>query len=96
MSRNFVSDQVLLTNLRLNDPKAFEELFRRYWHILYIYSLRKLRSSDEARQIIRNLFKELWEKRQLWPADFSLSTYLYAGIRKAVLTRLHPGFNFAF
>jgi len=92
MSRHLVSDQVLLTQLQSGDPKAFEELFRRYWHTLYIYSLRKLRSSDDARQMIRNLFKELWEKRRLWPANFSLSAYLYAGIRTAVLKRLHPEF----
>jgi hypothetical protein len=88
MSRNFASDQTLIDNLRLNDTDAFEELFRRYWHNLYTYALKKLHSSDEARQIVRDLFKELWEQRHTWPSDFSLSQHLYAEVRKAVVKSL--------
>jgi DNA-directed RNA polymerase specialized sigma24 family protein len=89
MSRNFASDQTLIDSLRLNDTEAFEELFRRYWYNLYIYSLKKLHSSDHSRQIVRELFKELWEKRHSWPADFSLSQHLYAEVRKAVVKHLN-------
>lgn len=85
MSRNYASDQTLIDSLRLNNTEAFEELFRRYWYNLYIYSLKKLRSSDDARQIVRNIFKELWEKRHEWPVDFSLQQHLYAEVRKGVV-----------
>jgi DNA-directed RNA polymerase specialized sigma24 family protein len=88
MSRNYESDQVLIDRLRLNDTEAFEELFRRYWHNLYIYSLKKLHSSNDSRQIVRDIFKELWEKRQEWPVDFSLSQHLYAEVRKEVVKHL--------
>lgn len=88
MSRNYTSDQELIDSLRNNDTDAFEELFRRYWYNLYIYSLRKLRSSDDARQIVREIFKDLWEKRLTWPANFSLSSHLYAEVRQAVVKSL--------
>ena len=88
MSRNFTSDQQLIDSLRNNDTDAFEELFRRYWYNLYIYSVRKLRSSDDARQIVRDIFKDLWEKRLAWPANFSLSSHLYAEVRQAVVKSL--------
>jgi DNA-directed RNA polymerase specialized sigma24 family protein len=88
MSRNYESDQILIDRLRLNDTEAFEELFRRYWSNLYIYSLKKLHSSDDSRQIVRDIFKELWEKRQAWPVDFSLSQHLYAEVRKEVIKHL--------
>jgi len=88
MSRNFASDQDLIDSLRLNNTEAFEELFRRYWYNLYIYSLKKLHSSDDARQIVRDIFKDLWEKRQSWPADFSLQQHLYAEVRKGVVKYL--------
>lgn len=88
MSRNFTSDQELIDSLRNNDTEAFEELFRRYWYNLYIYSLRKLRSSDDARQIVRDIFKDLWEQRLAWPANFSLSSHLYAEVRQAVVKSL--------
>jgi DNA-directed RNA polymerase specialized sigma24 family protein len=88
MSRNFASDQALIDTLRLNNTEAFEELFRRYWYNLYIYSLKKLHSSDDARQIVREIFKDLWEKRHEWPADFSLQQHLYAEVRKGVVKKL--------
>jgi DNA-directed RNA polymerase specialized sigma24 family protein len=93
MSRNFASDQELIDSLRMNDTEAFEELFRRYWYNLYIYSLKKLRSSDDSRQIVRDIFKELWEKRQSWPANFSLPKHLYAEVRKAVIKSLSQKLN---
>jgi len=89
MSRNFISDQQLIDSLRNNDTDAFEELFRRYWYNLYIYSLRKLSSSDDARQIVRDIFKDLWEKRQSWPVNFTLSSHLYAEVRQAVVKSLN-------
>lgn len=96
MSRIYSSEQVLIEHLRRNDARAFEEIFRRYWQTLYLYSLRKLRSSDEARQIVRTIFKELWEKRQSWPPHLPVSGYLYAEVRKASLQKLHPGIQFSF
>jgi hypothetical protein len=93
MSRNFAPDQTLIDNLRSNDTEAFEELFRRYWYNLYIYSLKKLRSSDDSRRIVRDIFKELWEERQSWPANFSLPRHLYAEVRKAVIKSLSQKLN---
>jgi DNA-directed RNA polymerase specialized sigma24 family protein len=88
MSRNYATDTALIDSLRLNNTEAFEELFRRYWYNLYIYSLKKLRSSDDARQIVRTIFKDLWERRQEWPADFNLQQHLYAEVRKGVVKYL--------
>jgi hypothetical protein len=93
MSRNFESDQTLIDSLRINDTAAFEELFRRYWYNLYIYSLKKLHSSDDSRKIVRDIFKELWENRQMWPSNFSLPKHLYAEVRKAVIKSLSEKLN---
>src|SRR5690242_14566883 len=89
MSRNFTSDQELIDRLTTNDTEAFEELYRRYWYSLYTYSLKKLQSSDAARQIVKNIFIELWEKRQSWPASFSVSSHLYTEVRKSVVKCLN-------
>ncbi|MET0393250.1 MAG: hypothetical protein ABW019_08920 [Chitinophagaceae bacterium] len=89
MSRNLSSDQVLIEHLRQSASWAFEELFRRYWHTLYMYSLRKLRCSDEARRVVRTIFTQLWEKRQAWPVHMPVSGYLYAEVRRASLQSLY-------
>lgn len=89
MSRNFTSDQELIDRLHLSDTDAFEELYRRYWYSLYTYSLKKLQSSDAARQIVKNIFIELWENRQNWSVNFSVSSHLYTEVRKAVVKCLN-------
>lgn len=85
MSRNFASDQELIDRLLLNDTEAFEELYCRYWYSLFTYSLKKLQSTDDARQVVKNIFIELWEKRHSWPVNFSVSQHLYTEVRKAVV-----------
>jgi DNA-directed RNA polymerase specialized sigma24 family protein len=88
-SRNFVSDQELVDRLLLNDTDAFEELYRRYWHSLYIYSLKKLLSSEDARNIVKDIYIDLWENRHNWPADFSVARHLYSAVRTAVVKCVH-------
>lgn len=88
MGRNFTPDQELIDRLLLNDTSAFEELYRRYWQSLYTYSAKKLRSSDEARKIVRGIFIELWEDRQTIPVNFSISQHLYSAVRLAVVESL--------
>ncbi|HEX2846984.1 MAG TPA: hypothetical protein VHN59_10580 [Chitinophagaceae bacterium] len=89
MSRTFTSDQELIDRLLSNDTEAFEELYRRYWYSLYTYSLKKLHSSNDARQIVKNIFIELWEKRHEWPANFSVSQHLYTSVRRSVVECLN-------
>jgi hypothetical protein len=92
-SRNFTPDQVLIDRLIGNDTAAFEELYRRYWYSLYIYSVKKLYSPEDARMIVRDLFIQLWEKRHTWPIDFSISQHLYTEVRKSVVENLNAKLN---
>jgi len=88
MGRNFTPDQELIDRLLLNDTLAFEELYRRYWYSLYSYCSKKLRSSEDARGIVRRIFIDLWENRHSTPVDFSISQHLYSKVRLAVVESL--------
>jgi hypothetical protein len=85
MSRILANDLTLIDRLSLNDTDAFEELYHQYWHGLYLYSLKKLQSPEDAKIIVRTIFIDLWEKRHFLPTTFSLSKFLYEEIRKAVV-----------
>ncbi|MCG2617199.1 hypothetical protein LZZ85_23085 [Terrimonas sp. NA20] len=89
MSRTFTPDQELIDRLLLNDTDAFEELYCRYWYSLYNYSVKKLQSSTDARQIVKDIFIDLWEKRHTLPANFSVSQHLYSSVRRNVVTCLN-------
>ena len=85
MSRNFTPDETLIDQLFLNDTSAFEEIHHRYCYSLYAYCAGKLSSAADARQIVRDIFILLWEKRHTLPVGFSLSLYLYTEVRKCVV-----------
>ena len=85
MSRNFTPDGTLIDQLFLDDTYAFEELHHRYCYSLYSYCLGKLKSPEDARKVVRDIFIILWEKRHTLPVGFSISFYLYTEIRKAVV-----------
>jgi DNA-directed RNA polymerase specialized sigma24 family protein len=88
MSRIVTNDQTLIDRINLDDTEAFEELYRLYWYGLYIYCLKKLQSSEDAKIVVRTIFTDLWEKRHTLPVSFSLSQYLYEEVRKTVVKRL--------
>ncbi len=85
MSRNFTADQTLTDRLIIDDTKAFEELYKRYWHSLYIYGLRKLHFPEDAKKIVSNVFVDLWGKRHFLSESFPLSEYLYEEGKKGVI-----------
>ena len=89
MSRIFLDEQTLIDRLSLNDTEAFEELYFRYWHGLYIYCLKKLHSPQDSKIIVRNIFRTIWEMRSSLPVSFSLSKYLYEEVRKQVVKTLN-------
>ena len=84
MSRNFTADQILTERLIINDTKAFEELYHRYWYSLYFYGLRKLQSKESSHHLVQNIFVELWQKRHSLTASFHLAQSLYEEGKKEV------------
>ncbi|HVZ55406.1 MAG TPA: hypothetical protein VG870_02000 [Chitinophagaceae bacterium] len=93
MRRNFSPDQVLVDRLLSDDTVALEELYDRYWYSLYSYSYCKLGTHQEAKFIVSQLFVRLWEGRHKLPAQFSLSSHLYAEVRRSVVLCLHERLN---
>jgi len=89
MSRIVIEDQALIDHLSVNDTDAFEELYHRYWCSLYLYCLKKLHSPEAARIIVRDIFISIWEKRHELPVTFSISSHLYAEVRKQVVKSLN-------
>ena len=77
-------ESLLLADLRGGSVDAFEEIFKRYWEPLYRVAKAKLRSHDEAEEVIQNIFSSLWEKRGLLHIS-NLEYYLHAATRNRIL-----------
>ena len=77
------NDQRLLEDLCNGSKDAFEQIFKRYWHPLYVIAKSKV-SHDEAEEIIQTIFSALWEKRASL-AITHLSFYLQTAVRNSVI-----------
>lgn len=81
----YYSDENLFSLLKLGDHDAFTEIYNRYSGILYAHILKRLQDSEEAQDIIHELFAYLWNKRKDIQITTSLSGYLYTSVRNRVI-----------
>lgn len=79
------SDQELSTLVRGGDRIAYTEIYHRYSGLLYVFAYNKLRSRDEAKDILQELFTAIWNGRMEMEFKTSLSGYLYTSITNKII-----------
>ena len=85
---NTYQDQQLLPLLRLSDEGAFTEIYQRYWDKLLVTAMHRLGNMDEAREVVQDVFFNVWKRRDTLRLDHSLNTYLSVAVKYEVLNRL--------
>lgn len=80
-----LSDMELCALLVESDNHAFEEIFNRYWSVLYSAAYKRLKSHEKTEEIVQDLFTLLWSKREGIQIHTSLSGYLLTTVRYLVL-----------
>ena len=79
-----LNDNELTSLLNKGDQFAYTEIYYRYHAALYIHVFNKLRSREESRDIVQDLFANLWLKRERIDLQTTLSGYLYSAVRYRV------------
>ncbi|MCD0490669.1 RNA polymerase sigma-70 factor [Pedobacter sp. MC2016-14] len=82
------SDVDLLELFKHGDQKAYEEIYRRYWSLLYISACKILKDEDEAKDVVQEVFISFLDKGARLQISVSLSVYLYSSIRYKVLDKI--------
>ncbi|TDS12180.1 RNA polymerase sigma factor [Sphingobacterium paludis] len=81
-----LSDIALLSLMGNGDAEAFYHLFLRYNKSLYTTAYMKLNDEEEAKDVVQDVFANLWHKREaIAIRNGQLAPYLYAAIRYRVL-----------
>lgn len=70
-------DYIAVKKLKSGDVKAFDELFNKYSQKLFNFSLKYLKSAEEAEEVIQEVFLYIWEKRDNLKPDNSFNAYLF-------------------
>lgn len=74
----------LLQYIKQDDRKAFDELYSKIWKELYLKAYSKLKDEDLAKDIIQEVFIDLWNKRQIREIK-NVRSYLLQAIKFKVL-----------
>ncbi len=83
-----LSDLELAGLLKLGNPGAFEEIYERYFRVLYLHAYHRLRDKDEAKDLIQELFFMLWSKREALDFKTNFSNYLYTWVRNRIINAI--------
>jgi RNA polymerase sigma-70 factor (ECF subfamily) len=81
-------DQTLVHRISAGDVAAFEQLYRNYWSQLYNFAFRYVQSSEEAEDVVQEVFFAVWRGRRDWHVNSSLRHYLFVSVRNAAIGRL--------
>ncbi|MFD1628326.1 RNA polymerase sigma-70 factor [Pseudopedobacter beijingensis] len=79
------TDNELLNLLKSGHKSALDEIYNRYYAILYSHAYSKLPDREEVRDIVQEVFVSLWNNREKIVITSSLSAYLYTSTRSRVL-----------
>jgi RNA polymerase sigma-70 factor (ECF subfamily) len=80
---NSFTGQQLLSQMRNNDRNAFEAIYRQYWNELYNAAYRRLKNTEQAEDIVQEIFIRFWERRSDLQVE-NLTAYLHTAVRNRV------------
>ncbi len=80
-------DETLLSLISGSDERAFTELYNRYWERMVTVAYAKLGSGDDAKEVVQEVFINLWNRRQNLDIQH-VTAYLSGAVKYKVLTLL--------
>ena len=72
-----VSEQELISHLKLGDIQAFDELYWKYQKAVYQNIFKLIKDSDATEDILQEVFIGLWEKKDNIDPDRSVGGWLF-------------------
>lgn len=82
------NEETLLSRLKNDDQNAFAEIYKHYWESLFNHAYRRLNDEELVKELIQDLFVELWQKRHTLDIHTSLGAYLQTAIKYKVFNQL--------
>ncbi len=69
--------QNLLSNLMKGDTDAFEEIYMKYNKKIYTFSLKYLKSKEDAEGVVQDVFLSLWQNCKKLRKDSNLEAWFF-------------------
>lgn len=78
----------LISRIRVGDECAFEQIYLQYFDELWRYAYRFVRSSDQAQDLVQDVFVSLLRQGSRLVIHSTLRAYLYGSVRNHALMAL--------
>lgn len=88
-SYSFYTDNDLVDLLKSGNKDAFNEIYKRYWPLLYRHARSMLRDDEDATDVVQEIFTVLWAKSAELNQMNSLKAYLYTSVRNKIIDSLN-------
>jgi len=85
---NLHTDEELFALIKEGNHSAYTQIFDRFYVVLYLHALKILQDEDEAKDVVQELFENIWTKRDFLSLNGTVSSYLYACTRNLVLNQI--------
>jgi len=85
--KNFTDEQLLIF-LKENNELAFDEIYNRYWAILFSQAYKRLGNKENTEELLQDLFTKLWMNRHEITVTNSLGAYLAGSVKYLVLNQV--------
>lgn len=80
-----LTDNHLLDYIKSGDQLAFAELYERYWGLMFHHVLKMTGDKDEAKDLVQELFTQLWLNVEQIESETNIAAYLYVSARNKVI-----------
>jgi RNA polymerase sigma-70 factor (ECF subfamily) len=74
-------DSEIVARIREGDAGLYGRLFEAYWTTLCEVARFNTHSSDDAREIVADVFAAVWQRRQEWNVTSTVEAYLFSAVR---------------
>lgn len=71
------TDAELVEKLRRGEVEAFDLVYKRYAGKLYAFSIKYLKSAEEAEELVQSVFLKVWENQNKLKKETSFKSYLF-------------------
>ncbi|TKC65449.1 sigma-70 family RNA polymerase sigma factor [Pedobacter hiemivivus] len=80
------TDDNLLLGLQKGDQSAFKVLYERYWKEVYNMVYRRIRDEEATKDIVQNIFVNLWTSRKAVTIESTLAPYLNTAAKNRTIS----------
>lgn len=83
-----LTDFNLLDLLKKGDRLAYTQIYDRYERLLFMHAYSRIGKTEEARDVVQDVFIALWNTRERLEVATSFRAYLFTSVRNRIFTLL--------